>query len=300
MKKIDVTLLTDARFVQPVEMNWYTQNILDDDKYVQQALEKRGLTVVRMNWDSPAFDWTETRCAIFRTTWDYFDRFAEFSAWLDTVSKQTQLINPIETIRWNIDKHYLQDLAASGVNIPTTLFIEQGDARTLAQIVASTNWSTLIVKPAVSGAARHTYKFTREDVKEQEVIFQQLIAEEAMLLQEFQRNILTKGEVALVVVNGEYSHAVLKKAKAGDFRVQDDFGGSVHDYTPSAEEILFAENAVRHVSPLPVYARVDIIWDNEDKLCVSELELIEPELWFRKYPQAAELLADAVVKRMDG
>lgn len=296
MKKFDVTLLTDSRYVHPTEMNWYTQNILDDDRYVQQALERRGLKVVRMNWDNPSYDWSETRCAIFRTTWDYFDRFAEFSTWLDTVSTQTQLINPIETIRWNVDKHYLKDLAAKGVTIPTTLFIEKGDKRTLAQVVESTNWSTLILKPAVSGAARHTYKFERKGVNEYEAIFQELIQDEAMLLQEFQHNILSKGEVALVVVGGKYSHAVLKKAKAGDFRVQDDFGGTLHEYAPSPEEIQFAENAVRQVSPLPVYARVDVIWDNEGKLCVSELELIEPELWFRKHPQAADLLADAVVK----
>jgi glutathione synthase/RimK-type ligase-like ATP-grasp enzyme len=295
-KKIDVTLLTDARYVQPVEVNWYIQNILDDDRYVQQALEKRGLKVVRMNWDNPSFDWSETRCAIFRTTWDYFDRFTEFSSWLDTVSKQTQLINPIETICWNVDKHYLNDLASKGVHIPTTIFIEKGDPRSLAQVVETTTWSSLIVKPAISGAARHTYLFERKGVKEYEAIFQQLIQDEAMLLQEFQRRILTKGEVALVVIGGQCSHAVLKKAKAGDFRVQDDFGGTVHEYTPTREEIQFAENAVRQVSPLPLYARVDVIWDNEDRLCVSELELIEPELWFRKHPHAAELLADAVVK----
>lgn len=300
MKKIDVTLLTDARFVQPVEMNWYTQNILDDDKFVQQALEKRGLTVVRMNWDSPAFDWTETRCAIFRTTWDYFDRFAEFSAWLDTVSKQTQLINPIETIRWNVDKHYLKDLAAKRVNIPTTVFIEIGDKRTLQEVVNATPWSTLVLKPAISGAARHTYKFTRERAEELESVFQQLIHEEAMLLQEFQHRVLSKGEVALVVLDGQYSHAVLKMAKPGDFRVQDDFGGTLHSYIPSLEEVHFAEDAVRQVNPLPTYARVDIIWDNENQLCLSELELIEPELWFRRHPPAADLLAEAVVKRMDG
>lgn len=296
MKKFDVTLLTDSRYVNPAERNWYIQNILEDDRCVQLALEKRGLKVVRMNWDNAAFDWTETRCAIFRTTWDYFDRFAEFSTWLDTVSKKTQLINSIETIRWNVDKHYLQDLAAKGVTIPTTIFIEKGDKRTLSQVVESTNWSKLIVKPAISGAARHTYFFEREGAKEHEEIFRQLIQDEAMLLQEFQGKILTKGEVALIVLGGHYSHAVLKKAKAGDFRVQDDFGGTVHEYSPSPEEIQFAENAVRQVSPLPVYARVDVIWDNEDQLCVSELELIEPELWFRKHPKAAELLADAVVK----
>jgi signal recognition particle subunit SEC65 len=294
----DVTLITDSRYVNPQKIDWYIQNILDDDKLVTQALEKRGLKVNRMNWDNPRYNWSESRYIVFRTTWDYFDRFSEFAAWLKKVSTLTKLINSTETIWWNIDKHYLQDLNNRGIAIPRTLFIEKGDTRSLASIVKSSGWTTCILKPAVSGAARHTYKFNAIETQPHETIFQELIQQEAMLLQEFQHNITTKGEVALMVFGGKYSHAVLKKAKQGDFRVQDDFGGSVHEYTPSAGEIQFAEKVVACVSPLPVYARVDVIWDNADQLCVSELELIEPELWFRKFPPAAEMMADAIVKEL--
>jgi glutathione synthase/RimK-type ligase-like ATP-grasp enzyme len=292
----DVTLITDSRYVNPPKINWYIQNILNDDKVVQEALEKRGLRVTRTNWDNPTFEWTKTRCAIFRTTWDYFDRFAEFSTWLDAVSKQTQLINSIETIRWNIDKHYLQDLANKGVRIPPTLFIEKGDIRSLSEITSTLPWNNFILKPAVSGAARHTYKFNHTTVAEYQEFFADLIAEESMLVQEFQHNILSKGEIALMVIGGTVSHAVLKRARPGDFRVQDDFGGTVHPHKPTEEEIQFAEMVVKQVNPLPAYARVDLMWDNSNALVISELELIEPELWFRKNPAAAEMLAEAVLK----
>jgi glutathione synthase/RimK-type ligase-like ATP-grasp enzyme len=295
---VDVTLITDSRYVNPPKINWYIQNILNDDKVVQQALEKRGLRVTRTNWDNPDFDWTKTRCAIFRTTWDYFDRFAEFSTWLNVVCTQTQLINPIETIRWNIDKHYLQELANKGVKIPPTIFIEKGDLRSLSEIISTLPWSNFILKPAVSGAARHTYKFNHTTVAECQEFFADLIAVEDMLVQEFQHNILSKGEIALMVFGGTVSHAVLKKARPGDFRVQDDFGGKVYPHKPSAEEIQFAEMVVKQVSPLPAYARVDLMWDNSNELVISELELIEPELWFRKYPPAAEMLAEAVLKML--
>ena len=43
------------------------------------------------------------------------------------------------------------------------------------------------------------------------------------------------------------------------------------------------------MSPMPAYARVDVIWNNKSELVVSELELIEPELWFRLNPHAAIL-----------
>jgi glutathione synthase/RimK-type ligase-like ATP-grasp enzyme len=298
MKLFDITLITDSRYVNPSQVNWYIQNILDDDRLVTKALEKRGLTVTRTNWDNPDFDWTKTRYAIFRTTWDYFDRFTEFAQWLKKVSTQTQLINPIQTIWWNIDKHYLSDLNKNGVHIPPTLFIETNDQRSLAEIVKQSGWTNCILKPAVSGSARHTYRLNPANIMEHEGIFKELIKEESMLLQEFQHQITTKGEVALMVFGGKFSHAVLKKAKAGDFRVQDDFGGSVHEYTPTIKEIKFAEEVASKVSPLPAYARVDLIWDNNDELCVSELELIEPELWFRKHLQAAELFAEAVLKEL--
>jgi hypothetical protein len=168
----------------------------------------------------------------------------------------------------------------------------------LNEIVRQTNWNEFILKPAVSGAARHTYRFTAEDAMQHETIFHELITSESMLLQKFQSRILTRGEVALMAFDGKYSHAVLKKAKQGDFRVQDDFGGSLHEYSPMAEEIEFAERVVKVCKPLPVYARVDVIWNNENELCVSELELIEPELWIRRHPQAAELFADAILNVM--
>jgi glutathione synthase/RimK-type ligase-like ATP-grasp enzyme len=292
----DVTLITDSRYVNPPKINWYIQNILNDDKVVQEALEKRGLRVTRTNWDNPNFDWSQTLCAIFRTTWDYFDRFAEFSMWLDVVSTKTQLINSIETIRWNIDKHYLQDLANKGVRIPPTLFIEKGDTRSLSEITSTLPWSNFILKPAISGAARHTYKFNHTTVAEYQEFFADLIAVEDMLVQEFQTNILSKGEIAIMVFGGTVTHAVLKRARPGDFRVQDDFGGTVHPHKPTEEEIQFAEMIVKQVSPLPAYARVDLMWDNSNALVLSELELIEPELWFRKHQPAAEMLAEAVLK----
>ncbi len=295
MHKFDVTLLTDSRYVAPVELTDYIKNILHEDVLVKQALENKGLSVTRTNWDNPDFNWNETRYIVFRTTWDYFNRFEEFSVWLKKVSTQTKLINPLETIYWSLDKHYLRDLELKGIRIPQTVFIEPGEKRSLYEIIKTTGWKELVIKPAISGAARHTYRLNEDNIAQHEAIFKELIASESMLLQEFQNNILTKGEIAFMLFGGRYSHAVLKKSKQGDYRVQDDFGGSVHDYTPTSEEIEFAEKTVAAFNPVPVYARVDAIWDNNNQLCVSELELIEPELWFRTYPNAAELFAEEIV-----
>ncbi len=292
----DITLLTDQRYVNPSNPDWYVENILQEDRLLREALEQRGLKTNRINWDDPSYNWKDTRYALFRTTWDYFNRFTEFVEWLQKVRSQTCLINPYELILWNLDKHYLHDLHQRGIAIPPTRFLEPGDKRPLAEIVQSTGWSECILKPAVSGAARHTYRFHSTAAHEYENIFRKLIQNESMLLQQFQPSVLQKGEVALMFFDGKFTHAVLKRARPGDFRVQDDFGGTVHPCTPTPEEVALAEQVVSVCRPAPVYARVDIIWNNCGEPCVSELELIEPELWFRMYPPAAQQFADAVVK----
>lgn len=295
MKTYDVTLLTCPEYENPAVDTEYVKNVLLEDRLIAEALQYKGLRVHRTSWDNPIFDWASTQVALLRTTWDYFHRAKEFAAWLDKVQAATRLINPIETIRWNMDKHYLLDLANQGVNIVPTRFIEIGETRTLEELVRATGWQKVIIKPAISGAARHTYKMTLHQVPQHEAIFKQLIAEEAMLLQPFMETVETHGEVSHMVFGGKYSHSVLKRAKQGDFRVQDDHGGTVHPYTASDAEIQFAEMATAKCSPVPAYARVDVMWDSNNHLALVELELIEPELWMRKQPNSAGLFAEAMV-----
>ena len=290
----DITILTQAEYVNPTEKNVYIDNVLLEDQLIIDALEAKGLKVYRTNWDNPDFDWSSTKYVLFRAIWDYFDRFPEFSKWLEEVSQKTKLINPAEQIIWNMDKHYLADLEKAGVNIVKTNFVEIGDTRTLKQAIVDSGWEDVILKPAVSGAARHTYKIKQGEADQHEAIFAALIAEEAMLIQPFLKNITTKGEVSFMVFGGKYSHAVLKKAKAGDFRVQDDHGGTLHEYEASPQEIEFVQNVMAKCKTVPVYGRVDVTWDNDDNLALVELEIIEPELWFRKSTASASLLANAV------
>jgi len=295
----DCIVLTDHRYTEDSKTDEYIHNVYLEDDYVVKALQNVGLKTKRLSWDDPSFDWSTTKSVVFRTTWDYFDRFREFSKWLETVSKTTLLINSEAIIHWNIDKHYLLDLKNNGVNIAETHFIEKGDSMPLKLLHKNLNWNETVLKPCVSGGARHTYKLNKDNLEEHETIFQELIANEAMMLSPFQYNIVEKGEVSLMVFNGQYTHSVLKIAKAGDFRVQDDYGGSVNDYNPTKQEIEFAEAAVNACSELPLYARVDIFTDNNNQLALLELELIEPELWFRKHPEAANLFAIGVKDKLN-
>jgi glutathione synthase/RimK-type ligase-like ATP-grasp enzyme len=297
MKPVQITILTDRRYIRPRGRSIYIRNVLKEDGLILDALSSRGIRVDRKSWDDPDATWKDSQYLLFRSTWDYFDRFGEFNNWLQRIRHITGLINPYEVIRWNLDKHYLEDLSRKGIPVPPTLFLEQGQTRSLQDLAYGTGWEELILKPVVSGAARHTYRFRKEDASSLESLFENLCREESMMLQEFQVSVPEKGEIAFMVMDGKYTHAVLKKARKGDFRVQDDHGGTVHIYHPSEEETGFAEKAVKACGLGPVYARVDAVTDNRGQLVVSELELIEPELWFRFHQEAAGILADAIIRK---
>ena len=237
----DVVILTIHKYVNPKKTDWYIDQVLLEDQLLQTALEKKGLKVCKKDWADTDFDWTTTKYAIFRTTWDYFERFKEFFNWLENTKNKTTFINSAEIISWNIDKHYLKDLQKKEINIAPTLFIEKGDTITLSDLFEKTNWEEAVIKPAISGAARHTYRLTQDNYKEHESILKELIKKECMLFQSFLENIILLGEISLIIIGGKFTHAVRKIAKNGDFRVQDDHGGKVEKYTPTQEEIIFAD-----------------------------------------------------------
>ena len=251
--KYDVVIVTDHKHVQASE-DPLVQTIQYEDGLVKQALIHIGLKAEIVSWDDPHFNWSLTRSIVFRSTWDYFKRFEEFSKWLKTVSEQTILFNSKDIIHWNIDKHYLQELSDKGINIAVTHFIERGEHITLKALHEKLAWTETVLKPCVSGTARHTYRLNRSNIESHEIFFQQLIAEESMMLSPFQYDIVQTGERFLVLLNGVYTHAVLKMAKPGDFRVQDSFGGSVHAYEPTQLEVKFAQLVV-NACPEPSYLR---------------------------------------------
>ena len=292
----DVTLLTCQAYFKPDRINPYIQNILFEEQLLKSALENQGLTVDITYWNNPSYDWSKTRSLIFRTIWDYFERFDEFLLWLEEVRHKTQLINSYELVKWNIDKHYLKELSEKGIQIVPTYFAKKNSKITLAEIIESQQWKDVVIKPAISASAYKTFKILEETVNSNEKLFNDLLNQRDMLVQPYINTIEKFGEASLIVIDGKFTHAILKKAKPGDFRVQDDFGGTVHDYVPTKKEIGFAEMIIEKCKAKPLYGRVDIVWDQEKNIYLSELEIIEPELWLRNHPKSAESIAEAIKK----
>ena len=292
----DITLLTCRTYYKPDNVTPYIQNILLEQELLKSAFEAQGLKVDITYWDNPTYEWQETKSVLFRTIWDYFERFDEFWEWLEQVKTKTRLINSFELIKWNIDKHYLKDLSSWGIETVPTYFADKGCNMKLHEIAKRNQWNDLVIKPAISASAFKTYKILANEIQANEKLFNSLVQERNMLVQPYFETITQLGEASLMVFDGKFTHAILKKAQPGDFRVQDDFGGTVHNYIPTKAEINFAEKIFETCKTKPVYGRVDIVWDNDKNFYLSELEIIEPELWIRNYPKCAERIAEAVDK----
>ena len=292
----DVTLVTCRAYYEPDKITPYIQNILLEQELLKSSLEAQGLKVNVTFWDNPSYEWQKTKSVLFRTVWDYFERFDEFWEWLEQVKTKTKLINSYELIKWNIDKHYLKDLKNNDIQVVPTYFADRGNNISLKEIANLNDWKHIVIKPAISASAFNTYKITNDEIEQKEQLFHELLQTHDMLVQPFFPTISELGEASLMVFGGKFTHAILKKAKAGDFRVQDDFGGTVHDYNPTQEEIKFAEKVFQSCISLPIYGRVDIVWDSNKHIYLSELEIIEPELWIRNRPESANKIAEAVNK----
>jgi len=292
----DVVILTDNRYENPKSIDWYVQQVLTEDNLLKKELEKLGLGVIKKAWNSLDFNWSETRFAVFRSTWDYFDKFRDFKRWLEKVKEETTFINSYELVYWNLDKKYLIELNKKGINIPTSEVITKNDNINLESLFKKYDFNEAIIKPTVSGAARETYRINKNNFHEYENKFFELKSKEDLIFQEFLSNITSRGEISLIFIGKNYTHAVKKIAKEGDFRVQDDHGGSAEVYNASKEEVLFAQNCIAKCPTLPIYSRVDIIYDNKGEISLGEIELIEPELWFRNNKAAVRLLANEINK----
>jgi glutathione synthase/RimK-type ligase-like ATP-grasp enzyme len=274
-----------------------------DDQLLTAALLRHGVGAAAAVWNDPQVAWQEYDAIVLRSCWDYHLRPAEFLHWLDhleqpAVHPPPPVYNDVPTVRWNMTKTYLRDLEAAGVATAPTVWVPQGTATTLQGIVESVGWEELVVKPTVSATAYKTWRVERARVEEHEARFARLIVEREVMVQQFLPAVLSEGELSLVFLAGAFSHAVRKRPAAGDFRVQEQFGGTFERAEVESGLIRQAAAAVAASPGKPLYARVDgVVVDGG--LVLMELELVEPTLFFGLDGTAADRLAIAIKRTVE-
>jgi len=245
-------------------------------------------------WDTSGTAWERFDAVVIRSCWDYHTRLGEFTAWLDRVGQVgVPVWNPPALLRWNADKTYLRDLAARGIPIVPTRWVSRGEATSLAQVLAAARWSEAVVKPAVSAAAFHTWRVSRAEAEAAATRFQALVATRDVLVQVFLPEIERSGEWSFCFFGGIYSHAVVKRPRPGEFRVQEAHGGTAQAARPGPALVAQAEAVIAALPGPTVYARVDAC-QVDGRLCLMELEALEPSLFLDQEPRAPDRFAAAI------
>jgi glutathione synthase/RimK-type ligase-like ATP-grasp enzyme len=271
--------------------------ITADDQPLADALEARGFRVEPEPWtDIDPETLIVADPVVLRSTWDYHRVPTMFSAWLAAMADSGRvLLNPADVARANIDKVYLQSLAAAGIATPRSRWIDKPDAAILGAALQEEGWTQAVLKPRIGATAHGTFLISGATLLTEEELAPARAS--GALLQEFVPEIVERGEVSLVYAGGDFSHAVAKRAKEGDFRVQKDFGGVVTPFVPPAEVLAFGQSVMAHVPASCTYARVDLVESARGPL-LMELELIEPELYFSIVPGSADRMAKAIIDRL--
>ena len=276
----------------------------DGDKLLHRAFDRLGVPIVRPAWDDLSFDWGLVDACLIRTTWDYTDRPVEFLEWAERVSQVTTLLNPLEVVRWNTHKSYLRDLERLGIPTLPTHWLSAGESTDLNAVLAELGWAHSFLKPAVGATAKGTLRFesTPSGLAEATAHLKRFQPHHDMLLQPYQENVETLGEVSIFFVDSEFTHAVRKVPVPGDYRVQDDFGASDLAFEPSEQVLQLSRRALdaatSAIGTASLYARVDFLTDANNELQVIELELVEPSFFFHHCPESAMRLATQLLSRI--
>ncbi|WP_019960706.1 ATP-grasp domain-containing protein [Woodsholea maritima] len=269
-----------------------------------EALEgpckEAGFILKAVVWDDPALNPDEYAAMIVGPTWDYPLKQDLFLETLARFERHCPVFNPAKLVRWNLDKYYLQDLAERGVKTVPTLWADHADEATISAAFNTLGSDTLVVKPRVGAGAWRQAKIKRGEA---------LPAPEALppaqcMIQPFLPAIATEGEYTYLYFGGEFSHALVKRPKAGDYRVQGEHGGQEEKIEPSTDDLAVAKKALdaacTHLGLSSIlYARVDLARGLDGELALMELEMIEPYLYPLEGPGMGVIFARALARLLD-
>ena len=265
-----------------------------DDELAVLPLARRGIQVETTPWDRPGVDWRQYALVLIRSTWDYHQNAEAFLRALESIEQAgVRLENGSEIVRWNMQKSYLRDLAARGVEIVPTFWrdgLARGELEPLFEEVRS---DEAVIKPVMGANAQGAWRIDAARVRELAPEIESYYADRPFMMQPFERGIVEEGEYSMIYLNGGHSHTILKRPKQGDFRVQEEHGSRITLVDPEPALVEAGNAAITAVGQKLVYARADLV-RSDDAFRVMELELVEPSLYLRIDPTAPDRFADVI------
>ena len=261
------------------------------DELTYAPLQALGWEVTAVPWRSDR-DWDRFELVVIRTTWDYQQDPQAFLRVLADIDRSSaRLENPLSLVRWNLSKHYLRELATAGILTVPTRWPAVLNADELSLARRELGSDELVVKPVIGANAEHAWRLP-PDTDPTAVLA--VYETRPCMIQPFLRSIVSEGEVSLFYFAGAFSHAIRKRPKAGDFRVQEEHGGQLSLIDADAGLRGVGESVIRQLAEVPLYARVDLVRLDDGQWALMELELIEPSLYFNMDPGAPARFARAL------
>ncbi len=265
-----------------------------DDELAVLPLARRGIHVETLPWDRPGIDWRRYALVVIRSTWDYQHHPDKFLGVLEEIERQSvRLENGSGIVRWNMQKTYLRDLAARGIEIVPTFWREGLRRGELLPLFEELRSDEGVIKPVMSSNAQGAWRIDAARARELAPEIEAYFAGRPLMLQPFERGIVDEGEFSVIYLNGRHSHSILKRPKRGDFRVQEEHGSEIVQVTAEPALLAAADAAIAAVGPRLLYARADLVRSG-DTFRVMELELVEPSMYLRVDAGAPERFADAI------
>lgn len=258
------------------------------------AYEVEAAVLLRAGFSVEARPWTEPGdlagfdLVLPLVAWGYHQHPTRWHGLLDRLERErVPVLNPVPMLRWNSDKRYLAELDAKGIQVIPTRLVEEMNEVALADARAEFG-EELVIKPPVSASADGTHRLGPADPLPADSRGRE------MLVQPYFCSVAREGEYSCLLFGGRFSHAIVKKPKAGDYRVQPHLGGTEIPCSPPDGAIELAHAALAAAPAEAAYARVDMVRDNEGKLAIIELELIEPALWLQHAPDGGASFSSAL------
>ncbi len=264
------------------------------DQLAAAALEKLGVKVIAAPWNSDQALFQTADLIVLRSTWDYHRAPQDFRRWLDSASEGSRVINAADLVKWNMSKDYLFSLREAGACLPPTFPISP-TVESVEKAIASLGVNRVVIKPVIDASASGLSTVERGDAASIKAAVARLGGDG--LVQPVIAEIETRGETSIIFFDGEFSHAVVKRPKKGDIRVQAEHGGVAQKIDPPDWALYEAERILHMLPQMPVYARIDVII-LDDRMLLMEVEVIEPELFFTHAPEAADRFVAALQKRL--
>jgi len=290
----EIALLTAANLVSDAPDRRADAHLFDIQlDILRRGFAPHGLTLTPVRWIDP-IDWTRFGAVLVNSAWDYQDRHEDFLATLDRIAALgVPVFNDPGAVRWNIRKTYLRELEARGVPVIPTLWPEAPTRDDIVHAMSAFGIEDVVLKRQVGGGARAQVRYTKADMPAAGSIM-----DRPGMIQPFIASIATEGEYSFLFVDGEFSHALVKRAKSGDYRIQEAYGGTSQAIDPTPADRAAAQAVLAALATSPLYARVDMVRGQAGELLLMELEVIEPFLFPKDGPQIGEMLGAALKKRL--